>query len=299
MFTAESQLVDFFRDHYSLICLVGPSPNTLRLHELSIRRFHDTLGRSPRLADFTQENLARFCAIRRRTHPPTTVNREAGKLVAQWRAACRKGILGVWPDHKPEREPERIPMAWTQEEINRLFASAYKERRAVGDVPGHVWWPGLFFTLWDSGERVGPMRKLLWADLDSNGWLVVRAEYRKGRTRDRAYQLHPQTMEALAAIRQYSKTMIFAWPLSDTYIYRRLEEILERAGLPTDRKSKFHRIRKSHASHAEAAGMNATELLDHSSRKVTQAYLDPRIVTRKHATDVLFRPGPAAGPVGI
>lgn len=297
MFTAESQLVDFFRDHYSLICLRGPSPNTLRLHELSIRRFRDVLGRAPKLADFNQENLARFCAIRRRTHPPTTVNREAGKLVAQWRAACRKGILPVWPDHKPEREPERIPQAWTQEEINRLFSSAYAERRAVGSVWGWHWWPGLLFVLWDTGERIGPMRKLLWDDLDSNGWLVVRAEYRKGRTRDRGYQLHTQTMAALELIRPQSKTLMFAWPHSDGYIYKRLEEILERAGLPKDRKSKFHRIRKSHASHAEAAGLNATELLDHSTRAVTKAYLDPRIVKGTNASDVLFRPG--TSPQGI
>jgi integrase len=297
MFTPDSAVTEFFRDHYSLICLRGPSPNTLRLHELSIRRFRDVLGRDPKLADFTQENLARFCAIRRRTHPPTTVNREAGKLVAQWRAACRKGVLCVWPDHKPEREPERIPQAWTQDEINRLFAAAYQERRAVGDVPGWHWWPGLLFALWDSGERIGPMRKLQWDDLDSNGWLVVRAEYRKGRTRDRGYQLHPQTMAAIEQIRRFSRSLIFAWPLSDCYIYKRLEEILHRAGLPTDRKSKFHRIRKSHASHAEAAGMNATELLDHSSRQVTKAYLDPRIVLRQNATDVLFRPG--TSPQGL
>jgi hypothetical protein len=45
------------------------------------------------------------------------------------------------------------------------------------------------------------------------------------------------------------------------------------------------------ASHAEAAGMNATELLHHSTRKVTLAYLDPRIVKRPQAADVLFRPG--------
>ena len=36
---------------------------------------------------------------------------------------------------------------------------------------------------------------------------------------------------------------------------------------------------------------NATELLGHSSRKITRAYLDPRIVRRTSAIDLLFRPG--------
>lgn len=38
------------------------------------------------------------------------------------------------------------------------------------------------------------------------------------------------------------------------------------------------------------AGGNATELLGHSSRKVTEAYLDPEIVARPAACDRLFRP---------
>ncbi len=293
----ETSLLDFFRQHYSTICLQGPSANTLRLHELSIRRFGEVLGRPPKLADFTQENLARFTSSRLRCHPATTVNRETAKLVAEWRAACRKGILPVWPEHKLLREPERIPQAWSQDEINRLFASAYQESLPVGDAPGSAWWPALFFTAWDSGERIGALLQLRWADMDGNGWLVVRAEYRKGKTRDRGYQLHEQTVNALAELRRYTRKEIFPWPYTKTYIYERLTAILERAKLTTDRKSKFHRIRKSHASHAEAAGMNATELLDHSTRNVTKAYLDPRIVIKKHATDVLFRPGTA--PEGV
>lgn len=62
-------------------------------------------------------------------------------------------------------------------------------------------------------------------------------------------------------------------------------------GLPDNRLYKFHAIRKSVASHYEAAGGNATELLGHTSRKITRAYLDPRIVRKKSAIDVLFRPG--------
>lgn len=41
---------------------------------------------------------------------------------------------------------------------------------------------------------------------------------------------------------------------------------------------------------SEAAGGNATELLGHSSRKVTrQSYLDPRITGPPAAVDLLFR----------
>jgi integrase len=63
------------------------------------------------------------------------------------------------------------------------------------------------------------------------------------------------------------------------------------AGLPDTREYKFHVLRKSVASHYEAAGGNATDLLKHSSRKVTLTYLDPRVVRPAAPVDLLFRPG--------
>lgn len=77
----------------------------------------------------------------------------------------------------------------------------------------------------------------------------------------------------------------------DGIIWRKIGEVLERAGLPTDSKSKFHRIRRTVASYYEAAGGNATELLGHSSRKITEKYLDRRIVARPQAIDRLWRLG--------
>jgi integrase len=67
--------------------------------------------------------------------------------------------------------------------------------------------------------------------------------------------------------------------------------ICKAAGLPNDRWSKFHRIRKTHASYAAAAGLDAQRLLDHASPKTTRAYLDPRIVRQPSAPDVLPRVG--------
>ena len=63
-------------------------------------------------------------------------------------------------------------------------------------------------------------------------------------------------------------------------------------GLPSDRRHKFHAMRRTVASFYEAAGGNATELLGHSTRDVTRThYLDPRVVGQGvNACDVLFRP---------
>jgi hypothetical protein len=51
-------------------------------------------------------------------------------------------------------------------------------------------------------------------------------------------------------------------------------------------------MRKSSASHYEAALPGAaTEMLGHSSRKITKAYLDPRLTAAAQPADVLFVPG--------
>ena len=116
------------------------------------------------------------------------------------------------------------------------------------------------------------------------------AEVRKGRRRDRLYKLSHETVDALMQLPKTSHDdKIFVWPFSYTYLWHRYNQVLEMAGLPTDRKSKFHRMRKSVASHAEAAGSDATGLLDHSGRNVTTAYLDPRVAVRPQAVDCLFR----------
>ena len=82
---------------------------------------------------------------------------------------------------------------------------------------------------------------------------------------------------------------MFPWPYSYTYLWTEYGRLLRLAGLPSDAKSKFHRIRKTAASYAEAAGGNATAMLRHSKREVTEAYLDPRICQQQQPVDVLFR----------
>jgi hypothetical protein len=81
--------------------------------------------------------------------------------------------------------------------------------------------------------------------------------------------------------------LVFPWPRCRSYLWRRLEIILERAGLPAGRKDKFHRIRKTTASYYQAAGGSAQWLLDHADPATTRKYLDPRIVRGQSAPDII------------
>ena len=122
------------------------------------------------------------------------------------------------------------------------------------------------------------------------GWVNFKAETRKGSKQDNALPIAQDTVDALKKLKR-TEGLVFHWPYSEGYIYRRVGRIMRRAGLPDTREFKFHAIRKSTASHYEAAGGNATELLGHSSRKVTESYLDPRICKPQPAVELLFRPG--------
>ncbi len=97
--------------------------------------------------------------------------------------------------------------------------------------------------------------------------------------------------EAVEALRKLLATNgpVFPWPYSSSTLWLRFTAILRTAGLPHDAKRKFHCIRKTVTSYAEARGGNATAMLRHSKRAATEAYLDPRVVTRQQPADVLFR----------
>ena len=290
-------LRSFYVESFEPLKLRGRASRTKQLYVTTLRNFEKFLNREPELSDLSDETVSRYLSwFRSLPRSPLSVNKERNNLLAIWRFGCRKRRIDLWPDVEPEIEPERIPQAWTEDEIRRLFASIHQETGWIAGVPAAAWWAALHYVAWDSGERISAMRALLWSHVDLTGAaLYVPAELRKGKRKDRLYKLAPDTVDALKAIRMPPRAEVFPWPYCPTYLYNLYVPILKRAGLPHDCRSKFHRMRRSVASHYEAAGGNATELLGHSGRKVTKSYLDPRIVGDKQATDLLFRPGNRAG----
>jgi integrase len=272
---------------YAALAYIGE--RTVRLHRIAVRHFSLTLLRHAEVEDFTDANVARHVARRLQLVEAATVAGEQCKLLALWRFAARQGYLEKWPTLRPVKVPDRVPRAWTKDELPRVFGM-FKHAR---DNPNR--WLALFSVLWDTGERIEAVLLLQWPQIDLAGLSVLmHAETRKGGRRDRLYPITPQTAAALDALpREYPP---FDFHCCHGTIYNRLRRMMVKAGLPTDRSSKFHRMRRSVASHYEAAGGNATELLDHSSRKVTRLYLDPRIVRPPAAIDLLFRPNPPTEP---
>jgi len=284
----EVKLVDLFEE-YRRRKLRGASHHTVNQFNVTLRAFSRFVEHEALLSDLDNDVVSEFCWSRVESGlSPATARKNGNNLCALWRYTCRNAMLTVWPDVDLPKEPERTPIAWTPEQLERLFAACDDELGDIAGVHAADWWHALHSVLWDTGERISAVMSAKWCDVDlESGWLTINAESRKGKSRDKSWQLHADTTETLSKIKSPERKLIFPFPY--TTLYYRYSRLLKRAGLPHDRKHKFHCLRKSVGSYFEAAGGNATELLDHSSRQVTRAYLDPRIVKPKQASDVLFR----------
>lgn len=284
-------LDEFFLGYFEPLKLRSRSPHTKRLYKATLRHLRTFLARAPTLMDLTDDQVNRYLSwFRDLPRAAASVNKERSNVLAIWRFAARKRFVEHWPDVDPEVEPRRVPQAWTSEEIFRLFAALQQEPGLIASVPASDWWRALHLVGWDTGERIGALMQIAWSDVDLvRGWILCRAETRKGRREDRIYRIADDTVAALRKIRR-PIARVFPWPYNANYLWAKYARILKRAGLPADRRSKFHRLRRTVASHFEAAGGNATELLGHSRRSVTERYLDPRIVVRQQGVDLLFRP---------
>ena len=281
-------ILHVYETQYEPLALRSRRPNTKRLYRCTLRYFERFLGRKPTLADFTDTTVSAFAAYRL-SHGLSkySVNKDLFNLLAIWRWCHKKQLLKNWPDVPLENPPIRVPVALTREELAALKTAAL----ATTTPPGAAFWLALLLVIWDTAERINAVMGLTWDRVDlRNGWIRFDAEDRKGATADTAARIAPDTIAALKAIKR-REGLVFRWPYSRTYLFQHLGRIMQRAGLPNDRLHKFHAIRKSVASYYEAAGGNATELLGHSSRKVTRAYIDPRIVQRATPVDKLFRLG--------
>jgi integrase len=291
-------LLTVFEQHYLPLRLRGKSKETARLHRHSIRQFGKFLARSPSLADLTDASLSRLMHWgRERGLAAPSVNKWRNHLCALWRFAARKGMVKDWPDVEADVEPEKIPKAWLAGELSALFEACRRQKGWIGGVRADLWWVALHFVAYDSSERIGAIRQLTWDNVDlGDGWVTFPADTRKGGQKARMYRIAAETIESLKLIQVPHRKLVFPWDGDQNYLWEKYGTVLKSAGLPADRESKFHRIRRTTASYYEANGGNATELLGHSSRKVTLRYLDPRIVKSPQAIDRLPRPGGTIQP---
>lgn len=274
----ERGLREFFQGTYRPLRLRGRSPDTCRLYENTITQFDRFLERSSAISDLDELVISRYLEYRGETRSPYTAEKERNQLMALARCAWERRLIDVMPSVPPSRLPTRVPTAWSVDQLRSLISHAKIAVGRIGDVHACVFWPALVMTLWQSAERIGAIMSVPKCDY-RRPTILVRAEYRKGGKRDKLYSLSSETCDMLdVLVESKNGDQLFDWPLDRLYLWQRFGKLIDAAGLGGGKRCKFHQLRRSAATHFLAAGGDPTSLLDHSSPRVTKAYIDPRFI---------------------
>lgn len=196
--------------------------------------------------------------------------------------------LAKWLGHNPiVKKPkgiQRTPQAWTRKQLKALFREARITQRTIWGIEGSIYWPAILGVCYDTGERIGAVLELRASAIDlERRRILYAAEIRKGGYRDATSTISRSTQRALRRLQAVapSETLVFKRGCPSG-LWKAYGRLLSDAGLPNDRRSKFHRLRRTHATFVHKAGGDATAAMGHSSPEVTwRHYIDPTQLVRR------------------
>ena len=284
-------LVYLFETMYRPLRLLGSGQSGLLQHHVVLRHFRRFLAHEPTIADLDDMTVSRFIEwlVGVRGQCAVTANKSADKLLAQWKFLNRRRIVESWPEVRKLPEPEITPLAWLDSDLQKLCDTIASEPGHTSGIRYSDWWSALHLLLWDTGERISAILGLLWSDIDLDGaWVTIRAELRKCRKRSIVRKLRPETVAQLRRIERKDNELVLPWDRAHSELWAEYKKLRKKAGVAVDKRSGFHRMRRTVATKFEAAGGDATKLLDHSARSLTvKSYLDRRFIKEQQACDLL------------
>jgi integrase len=288
--SAEPMLLSDLLRAYVAATVTIRSIRTEKLFATVIKHYSEFLTRAAVVDDFSDTNLAAFMRHRRALgRADATVENEAIKLMVLWRWAAARRLCEP-PGIRIERRRPETPHALLKHQIRALFRAASRATGSIGGKPRNMFFPALLGAVWDTAERISAVTAVERSDIDLRSREIT-YRVRKGRGRTIT---KPISRSTARAIRQWLEVCSDNRPFAVvglTSIYYHLDRILVDAGIPPEKRNKFHALRKSHASYLHRAGGDATEALDHADGRVTRLYyLDPRVTTRRPALSLLFSP---------
>ncbi|MFH1923801.1 MAG: phage integrase SAM-like domain-containing protein [Planctomycetota bacterium] len=283
----QGSLFRFLRETYVPERMVGSSPGSVEQNAVAVRRFSRQLGRPSMIEDLTDESLSGHLGwLLDQGLSRATVNSSRGSLVSLWRHAYRKKLLTELPTVEKLKEYKRLPEAWTLEELARLLQACAETPGWIGGLKACDFWQALVLVLYRTGLRRRADMEIEQSHVDlQTGWLFVPGENQKQKA-DQRFRLSEDAMDAIRRIWLPPRRLLFPWPNRLRRLYYRFDTILGRSGLPSTRKDKFHKIRRTTASYiAKVAGAEAAgRQLGHSGSDVTKRYIDPTIAYSKFDT---------------
>jgi integrase len=289
--SAAPTLLDYYKDNYRPMRLVGCSPKTLIQYDVSLGHWQRFAGQLP-LERIDSRTMASFAESLLPGRKPSTVNKIIRHVMPILRFASEEDDIAKPPKFRKLRESKRVPLALTVAEFLAVLTEAEKQPGTVGGIPAPAWWRSLLCVDWETGLRITALLSVRCADvLVAQSGLYCRAEEQKD-LEAQWYPLSTPTMANVAAIFSLDRPLLWPREVKPATITRRFRKILDNSGIyaPKGSGMVFHRIRKSTASYLKAAGMDAQKKLGHSAPSVTERYMDPRIVGKDKPADLVAAP---------
>lgn len=259
--------------------------STAETYRYAIVALEKHLGRTPTVNDLTEPIILTYLSRRLGEAAEWTCKRELGSLMLLWRFAWKKKLTQTDPrdaDMPTVRLKQAPATAMTLDEFRAVLDSCRFERAKIAGtaIQKSLWWQSLLTAAYYSAARISALLATTWGDLDMDaGWLLLSADTAK--TGIGQYCRLPE--ESLTLTEKLGKTSCMIWPqpYNRRWLWQSMRRIVKRAGLPDDRRYRFHAIRRTAATLAVANGSleQARVLLGHTTQRMTARYIDPRIVT--------------------
>ncbi len=231
-----------------------------------VKRFAAFLGRSPDTA--TPEEIRRFqLTLREDGMSPSAINAIVSALRFFFKVTLGRPDIDRWTQFV--REPRKLPVILSQEEVARLIECA----------PG----PGLKYkaalsVAYGAGLRVSEVVALKISDIDSQR-MLIRIEQGKGK-KDRYVMLSPSLLKLLRGWWCEARPVFWMFPgrapgqhMTTRQINRAVHAAADMAGI--DKKVSPHTLRHSFATHLLESDIDVRviqALLGHSKLDMTAHY---------------------------
>lgn len=276
-------------DRYAI--LNNLSDRTVELYGCTLDRFRDFLradsgdvSREAMVSDLDDMVVSKFLRWRAKTPhrgkivKPASVLKDRTQLVALWNFAARKRLAAEFPALARMRVAQRIPRAYTADDVAKLIRTGRTRPRVVGGQPAAWWWPTLIYAAFCTAERISALLALRWSEVDLDRCTITfLADTRKGHTRDIVRQITPELARMMRARQQAPSDLVWHWDrVTRDSIWLSLKLLCLKAGV---QYRGFHGLRRAAASYMAASQGRAaaTALLDHSNPRLLEHYVDPAI----------------------
>lgn len=281
-------LRDVYENEYAV--LRAHTDQCRRQYRLTFARWADQLGREPALEHLDPLTVQTYIASRRAKRSAATARKDRNQISALWTYCAKRRYVEQFPTLAQIRAPVRIPRGYTVDEVSALIRQALKRRPRIKptSVPPHQFFPTLVRSCWETAERIGSHMALRWRDIDTAQRIVIfPAEGRKGATRDILRVLSEEQCRWLEEMRREPDELVWPWTADKSTLWHHFGQLCKVAGVPN---RGFHGLRKSAASYMQAAGGDATALLDHSNPAITKRHYIDVTIARPDKSAIDFLP---------